>query len=159
MIAGLVVKPLKLIPDDRGFLMELLRSDEPVFEAFGQVYITCCQGGVAKAWHYHRQQTDHFICVGGTALLVLYDCRDNSPTQREVQEFILDAPPCRRADPILVKIPPLVVHGFTALDCGEARIINVPTLPYRYTDPDEFRYPWNSPEIPYTWPAAITRGG
>jgi dTDP-4-dehydrorhamnose 3,5-epimerase len=90
---------------------------------------------------------------------VLYDNRADSPSCGEVQELILDAPPCRRAEPILVKIPPLVLHGFTALDCEEARIINVPTLPYRYTNPDEFRSPWNSPDIPYTWPADVTRGG
>jgi dTDP-4-dehydrorhamnose 3,5-epimerase len=159
MLAGVVVKPLKLIPDDRGFLMELLRADEPIFEAFGQVYITGCQRGVAKAWHYHRQQTDHFVCVGGSALVILYDSRDGSSTHGHVQELILDAPPCRRTDPVLVKIPPLVVHGFTAWDCDEARIINVPTLPYRYSNPDEFRYPWNSPAIPYIWPDGISRGG
>jgi dTDP-4-dehydrorhamnose 3,5-epimerase len=159
MIAGVVIKPLKLLPDDRGFLMELLRSDESVFEAFGQVYITGCKAGIAKGWHYHREQSDHFACVGGTALLVLYDNRAGSPTRGEVQELILDAPPCRQEQPILVKIPPLVLHGFTALDCEEVRIINVPTLPYRYTDPDEFRQPWNSPDIPYTWPAHVTRGG
>jgi dTDP-4-dehydrorhamnose 3,5-epimerase len=159
MIAGVMIKPLKLIPDERGFLMELLRSDEPVFAAFGQVYITGCKAGIAKGWHYHREQSDYFACVEGTALLVLYDNREASPTCGEVQELILDAPPCTRAEPLLVKIPPLVLHGFTALDCAEARIINVPTLPYRYTNPDEFRYPWNSPEIPYTWPANITSGG
>jgi dTDP-4-dehydrorhamnose 3,5-epimerase len=159
MIAGVVIKALKLLPDDRGFLMELLRSDEAVFEAFGQVYITGCKAGVAKGWHYHREQSDHFACVGGTALLVLYDNRADSPTCAQVQELILDAPPCRRADPILVRIPPLVWHGFTALDCEEARIINVPTLPYRATNPDEYRAPWNSPDIPYTWPAHVTRGG
>ncbi len=48
MIAGVVVKPLKLIPDDRGFLMEMLRSDDPIFEGFGQVYITGCKEGVAS---------------------------------------------------------------------------------------------------------------
>jgi len=159
MIAGVMLKPLKLLPDERGFLMEMLRADEPVFEAFGQVYITGCKAGVAKAWHYHREQSDHFVCVTGTALLVLYDGRRDSPTHGEVQELVLDAPPCRRAEPLLVKIPPLVLHGFTALDCDEARIINVPTLPYRYTDPDEFRTPWNSPDVPYTWPAHVTRGG
>jgi dTDP-4-dehydrorhamnose 3,5-epimerase len=159
MIAGVIVKPLKLLPDERGFLMEMLRADDALFEAFGQVYITGCKAGVAKAWHYHRQQSDHFVCVAGTALLVLYDPRQDSPTRGEVQELVLDAPPCRRAAPLLVKIPPLVLHGFTALDCEEARIINVPTLPYRYSDPDEFRYPWNSPEIPYRWPAGVTRGG
>jgi dTDP-4-dehydrorhamnose 3,5-epimerase len=159
MIAGVVIKPLKLIPDDRGFLMELLRADDALFEAFGQVYITGCQAGVAKGWHYHREQSDHFACVEGTALLVLYDHRPDSPTQGEVQELILDAPPCPLAAPILVKIPPLVLHGFTAWACDEARIINVPTRPYRYASPDEFRYAWNSPEIPYTWPAGVMRGG
>ena len=54
---------------------------------------------------------------------------------------------------------PLVVHGFTALTGEEARIVNIPTIPYRYRDPDEFRYPWDSPEIPYRWPAHVTRGG
>jgi dTDP-4-dehydrorhamnose 3,5-epimerase len=159
MIAGVTMKPLTLIPDDRGFLMELLRSDDALFEAFGQVYITGCKSGVAKAWHYHREQSDHFACISGTALLVLYDNRHDSPTKGEVQELILDAPPCSRADPLLVKIPPLVLHGFTAWECDEARIMNVPTLPYRYTDPDEFRYPWNSSTIPYTWPAGVSRGG
>jgi dTDP-4-dehydrorhamnose 3,5-epimerase len=159
MIAGVVIKSLKLLPDERGFLMELLRSDEAVFEAFGQVYITGCKLGVAKGWHYHREQSDHFACVVGTALLVLYDNRADSPTCGTVQEVILDAPPCRRAEPLLVKIPPLVLHGFTALDCEEACIINVPTLPYRYADPDEFRSPWNSPDVPYSWPAHVIRGG
>jgi dTDP-4-dehydrorhamnose 3,5-epimerase len=153
------LKPLTLLPDERGFLMEMLRADEPVFEAFGQVYITGCQAGIVKGWHYHREQSDYFVCVAGTALLVLYDARQASPTYGEVQELMLDAPPCRRAAPLLVKIPPLVCHGFTALDCDEARIVNVPTRPYRYTNPDEFRYPWNSPDIPYTWPAHVTRGG
>jgi dTDP-4-dehydrorhamnose 3,5-epimerase len=154
-----VIKVLTLMPDERGFLMELLRVDEAIFEAFGQVYITGCQAGVAKGWHYHREQSDHFACVAGTALLVLYDHQPDSPTQGEVQELMLDAPPCRRTDPILVKIAPSVLHGFTAWACDEACIMNVPTRPYRYASPDEFRYAWNSPEIPYTWPPGVTHEG
>lgn len=61
MIAGVIIKPLKLIPDDRGFLMEMLRADDPIFERFGQVYITGCKEGVAKAWHYHKEQTDRAL--------------------------------------------------------------------------------------------------
>lgn len=159
MIQGVQVKPLKLIPDERGFLMEMLRSDEPIFEQFGQVYLTGCEKGAVKAWHYHKEQTDHFVCILGKALVVLYDFRETSPTFRRVEEYILEAPPCRSESPILLKIPPFVVHGFTALEREEARIINIPTLPYRYDDPDEFRFPWNSPEIPYTWPADVKRGG
>ncbi len=159
MIHGVQVKSLKVLPDDRGFLMEMLREDEPIFERFGQVYITGCRRGVAKAWHYHRQQTDHFVCVSGTALVVLYDGRQDSPTRGTVQDFTLSSPPAQDPAPLLLKIPPLVVHGFTAIHGEEARIINIPTLPYRHADPDEHRYPWNSPEIPYGWPAEVIRGG
>jgi len=159
MIVGVQIKTLKLLPDERGFLMEMLRSDDPIFEGFGQVYITGCKPGFAKAWHYHKKQTDNFVCVLGKALVVLYDMREGSTTKGAVQEFILEAPPCRNHAPILLKIPPLIVHGFTALDGEEARLINIPTLPYQYNEPDEFRLPWNTDEVPYKWPESVTNGG
>jgi len=37
MIDGAAVKRLKLIADERGRLMEMLRSDEALFSRFGQV--------------------------------------------------------------------------------------------------------------------------
>ena len=154
---GVKIKKLKLLPDDRGFLMEMLRCDDEIFKEFGQVYITGCIRGVAKAWHYHKEQTDNFVCVYGRALVVLCDLREGSPSYGEVNEFVLEAPPFNAN--ILLQIPPLVMHGFTAYDCDDARIINVPTRPYRYKDPDEYRYPWNSEEIPYKWPEHVVRGG
>lgn len=159
LIEGVKTKTLKAIADERGFLMEILRSDDSIFEGFGQIYITGCKEGVAKAWHYHKEQADHFVCVLGKALIVLYDMREGSTSFGEVQELILEAPPCKDTSPILLKIPPLVVHGFTALEGPEARIINIPTLPYRYQNPDEFRYPWNSPAIPYRWSPQVVMGG
>ncbi len=159
VIEGVKTKILKTIPDERGFLMEILRADDSIFEGFGQIYITGCKEGIAKAWHYHKEQTDHFVCVLGKALVVVYDMREGSPSFGEVQEFVLEAPPCKDTSPILLKIPPLVIHGFTVLESPEARIINIPTLPYRYKNPDEFRFPWNSPEIPYRWSPKILMGG
>ncbi len=174
MIHGVSIKQLKVIPDDRGFLMEMLRCDDKLFEKFGQVYMTGCIKGVAKAWHYHREQVDHFVCVSGSALVVLCDWRSNSPTHGRVQEFILKAPAkdedktgsngdivLKNPDSgnILLKIPSLVLHGFTAFECEEARIINIPTIQYNYDNPDEFRLAWNSAEVPYTWPQDVVRGG
>ena len=159
MIRDVQVKTLKVMTDARGFLMEMLRADDSLFEAFGQVYITGCRRGVAKGWHYHREQTDHFICVSGVALVVLYDRREDSPTRGEVQEFVLAAPPSRDPAPLLLKIPPLVLHGFTASGCEEVRIINVPTRMYRYENPDEYRVPWDSRDVPYRWPSEVVRGG
>jgi len=44
MIEGVKVKRLNLIPDERGFLMEILRNDDELFEKFGQVYLTTAEG-------------------------------------------------------------------------------------------------------------------
>ena len=87
MIDGVQVKPLKPIPDERGRVMELLRSDDGIFRKFGQCYMTTAYPGVVKAWHYHKEQTDNFTIVSGTAKFVLYDRRDGSPTKGKIDEL------------------------------------------------------------------------
>jgi dTDP-4-dehydrorhamnose 3,5-epimerase len=145
-IDGVKVRKLRLIPDERGWLMELLRADWEEFEEFGQAYATTCYPGVIKAWHYHKLQTDHFTCVGGMAKVALYDPREDSPTKGMVNEFYLGT-----LNPVLVKIPRLVYHGFTAVGSELATIVNVPTALYNYEQPDEYRVPYDDPSIPYTW--------
>ena len=145
-ISGVKTRGLKLIPDDRGWLMEMLRSDWEEFEKFGQTYVTACYPGVVKAWHYHKHQTDHFICVSGMAKVALYDPRDNSPTKGMVNEFFMGT-----LNPILVKIPNMVYHGFTAIGNEMTIVVNVPTELYKYDKPDEYRVPYDDPSIPYKW--------
>lgn len=159
MIEGVLAKPLDVFPDERGFVMEVLSSEEPIFERFGQVYVTACRRGFAKAWHYHREQVDYFACVAGRALVVVCDLREGSPTRGETQEFVLESPAPAAGAPILVRVPALVVHGLTALDCEEARVLNVSNRPYRREAPDKVRLAWNSPEVPYRWPNHVRDGG
>jgi len=78
MIDGVKTKNLRVIPDERGRLMEILRSDDSLFLNFGQVYVTTTYPGVVKAWHKHEKQTDNVACVQGMIKLVLYDPRENS---------------------------------------------------------------------------------
>ena len=146
MIEGVKVKKLRVIPDERGYLMEMLRSDWEEFEKFGQVYVTATYPGVVKAWHYHKLQTDHFTCISGVAKLALYDAREDSSTKGMVNEFYLGP-----LNPILVKIPHLVYHGFTAVGSEMAMIANFPTVLYNYETPDEYRAPYDDPSIPYDW--------
>jgi len=47
LIGGVQTKPLWVIPDERGCLIEILRDDE-MFEKFGQVYLTAAYPGVVK---------------------------------------------------------------------------------------------------------------
>ncbi|MBI2898742.1 MAG: dTDP-4-dehydrorhamnose 3,5-epimerase family protein [Planctomycetes bacterium] len=146
LIDGVQIKPLKLIPDERGTLAELLRADDALFRKFGQVYFTTVYPGVVKAWHYHKIQYDHFACVHGMIKLGLYDDREKSSTKGVVNEFFLGM-----RHPILVQIPPLVWHGFKGASVEEAVVINVSTEPYVHASPDEYRRPWNDPAIPYDW--------
>ena len=146
MIDGALIKQLRVVPDERGFLMEMLRNDDPFFQRFGQAYITACYPGVVKGWHYHRIQTDHFVCVKGMAKVVLYDSREDSPTHGKVQEVFMG-----ERNPILLRIPSHVMHGFKAVGTETAMIINFPTELYNHNQPDEYRMPWDTPEIPYDW--------
>jgi len=146
MIEGVSVRKLRLIPDERGFLMEMFRSDWDEFEKFGQTYITAVNPGAVKAWHYHKIQTDHFICVAGMAKVVLYDAREGSPTHGEINEFFMGT-----LNPILLKIPPFVYHGFKGISQEMTLIVNVPTELYNYATPDEYRLPAHTDDIPYDW--------
>ena len=146
MIDGVIIKKLRVIPDERGRLMEMLRSDDPFFESFGQAYLTTAWPGVTKAWHYHKLQVDHFTVVHGMAKVVLYDDREGSKTRGEINEFFMGVD-----NPILLRIPNGVYHGFKNIGTDECIIVNTPNRKYIYDSPDEFRLPANAKEIPYDW--------
>lgn len=146
MIDGVKIKKLNIIPDDRGRLMEIMRCDEPLFQKFGQVYLTTNYPGVVKAWHYHKKQTDMICCIWGMVKTVLYDAREGSPTRQEIQEIYLGD-----HNQLLLSIPPGVYHGWKCISPEESLIISIPTEPYSYQEPDEFRLPPDSPDIPYDW--------
>ena len=146
MIDGVKTKKLKVNPDERGRLMEILRSDDDIFEKFGQVYLTTAYPGVTKAWHYHEKQRDNFAVVKGMMKVVLYDPRNDSPTRGEINEFFLG-----EHNPLLLSIPPNVVHGFKCIGESEALVINVPTETYNPDHPDELRTPAHDKSIPYDW--------
>ncbi len=148
MIKDVKIKKLKLIPDYRGRLMEILRNDDPLFKKFGQAYMTSIKPNIVKAWHYHKKQTDNLTCVNGKLRVGLYDARKNSPTKGKTQEIILDS-----NNPLLVQIPPGIYHGWENMEDEEAIVISLPDLPYNYENPDEFRVdPFNN-DIPLKWKA------
>ena len=75
MIQGVEVKQLARYADERGFLMEIMRSDDPIFTKFGQCYVSMNYPGVVRAWHYHQKQADFFVVVKGMIKVGLYYMR------------------------------------------------------------------------------------
>lgn len=146
MIEGVVIKKLTPHPDERGCLTEILRSDDEIFEGFGQVYISTNYPGVIRAWHYHKKQDDFWAVVKGMVKAVMYDSRADSPTRGEVQEVFLG-----EQNMVLLKIPVGVIHGYKTIGDGPSLLMNLPTRPYIAADPDEYRLPYDTEEIPYDW--------
>jgi dTDP-4-dehydrorhamnose 3,5-epimerase len=146
MIDGVKIKKLKVIPDERGRLMEILRRDDELFQNFGQAYATTTYPGVVKAWHKHEKQTDNIACVAGLIKMALYDARPDSPTFKEVNEFYLGV-----HNPLLIQVPAGVYHGWMCVSQEEAIIVNLPTETYNYERPDEQRLDPHTSDIPYDW--------
>ncbi len=146
MIDGVQVKQLKRRADERGYLMEMLRSDDDVFTQFGQSYVSLNYPGVIRAWHYHQKQDDLWVCVKGTIKAALYDGREGSSTRGEVNEFFMGD-----SNPILLKIPVGVMHGYKTIGDEPSLLVNFPTQPYSPDHPDELREPYDTDKIPYDW--------
>lgn len=145
-IDGLKLKPLRVVPDERGWLMEILRADDAgLFTRFGQVYVSATYPGVVKGWHAHRTQVDNIACVAGMIKLVAVDTRPGSPTEGLVNEFFVGS-----RNPMLVQVPSLVYHGWKCIGDEVALVVNTPTEPYNRQDPDELRLDPHG-TLPYDW--------
>ncbi|MBN1484049.1 MAG: dTDP-4-dehydrorhamnose 3,5-epimerase family protein [Chloroflexia bacterium] len=144
MIEGVLVHPLRQIPDERGKVMHMLRCDEPHFERFGEIYFSLVYPGVVKGWHLHREMTLNYAVVVGTIKLVLYDDREGSPSRGEIVELFVG-----ESNYVLVKIPPGIWNGFKGVGTQPALVANCATLPH---DPAEIVRldPFDNP-IPYDW--------
>ena len=149
MISGVMIKKLVRHPDERGYFEELIRQTDDFFsEGFGQLSHSYMVAGVVKAWHVHKTQVDWWFCAIGKIKMAVYDLRKDSPTYKELNEFILGDTP----DNIIVKIPPGVAHGMKVIE-GPCHFVYATSRTY---DPaEEGRVPYNDPEIGYDWVQGI----
>ena len=144
MIDGVIVTPLKRIMDERGGVYHFLKRTDDHFTEFGEVYFSCGYPGVVKAWHIHKDMTLNNVCVVGMIKLVIYDCRENSPTHGEVMEIFMG-----EQNYVSVQIPPRLANGYKAYGDKMAILSNCASMPH---DKQELIYidPFDN-DIPYTW--------
>ena len=144
MIQGVLITPLKQIPDERGKVMHMLRADDPHFERFGEIYFSMVNQGVVKGWHLHERMTINYAVPVGAIKLVLFDDRDGSATRGELQEIFLG-----EGNYALVTVPPKIWNGFKGIAAPYSVVANCATIPH---DPAEItRMDPFSPKIKYDW--------
>ena len=144
MIDGVLVIPLKRIPDERGTVLHMLKRTDPHFIEFGEIYFSTIYPGIVKGWHKHAEMTLNYACVHGRIKLVLFDDRSGSATKGEIMEIFLG--PDNHS---LVQIPPGVWNGFKGLGSETAIVANCSTHPH---DPSRsIRLDPFDNDIPYDW--------
>lgn len=144
MIAGVRIKPLRQIPDERGKIMHMLRCDDPDFDRFGEIYFSVVNPGAIKAWHRHSEMALNYAVVSGMIKLVLFDDREGSTTRGQLQEIFTGVDAYS-----LVHVPVGVWNGFKGIGTTPAIVANCATIPHR---PDEIeRMNPFSETIPYDW--------
>jgi dTDP-4-dehydrorhamnose 3,5-epimerase len=144
MIEGVLVTPLRIIPDERGRIMHMLRSDAPHYRQFGEIYFSLVYPGVIKGWHLHKEMTLNYAVPVGTMKLVLFDDREGSSTRGQLMELFVG-----EGNYSLVTVPPRVWNGFKGIGTAPSLVANCATMPH---DPDEIeRMDPFTERIPYDW--------
>ena len=144
MIHDVKITTLKIISDNRGKVMHMLRSDNSIFKSFGEIYFSTIYHNSIKGWHLHREATLNYACIKGNVKLVLFDDRDSSPTRGVCHELILSP-----ENYFLVTVPPNIWNGFKGLDKSESIIANCLTLPHN--EKEMVRKEPNDKKFNYNW--------
>jgi dTDP-4-dehydrorhamnose 3,5-epimerase len=146
-IAGVSVREVRHVPRDHGVITEIFRPEwDPTGKPVIHIYQSRLFAGALGAWSCHERTTDRLFVSQGHVKIVLYDARDGSNTKGVVMELHAgDVNPC------LVVVPPGICHGMQCLGSGDALVLNCPTEAYSYNDPDHYRLPYDTAEIPYAW--------
>lgn len=126
MINGVIIKKINKNEDPRGWLAEFWRGDEmdycPVMS-----YVSLTKPGIVRGPHEHKYQSDAFVFMGpGGFEIHLWDNRTDSGTNGEYLK--LEA---GENNPLLVIVPPGVVHGYKCVSRTDGWCINLPDKLYR----------------------------
>ena len=133
---GVLTRPLSPILDGRGEVTELWSQPWDGVLAPAHVYQSATDVGVTKCWHLHERHTDQFTVTRGKLQVTLVDIRPDSPTFGHVNPIFLGS-----QRPRLIKIPPMVMHGWKALTQPEVIVVNLQS--HVYDAADEFKFAWD----------------
>jgi dTDP-4-dehydrorhamnose 3,5-epimerase len=144
-IKGVVLYNLESYKDERGHLTEVWRTDENEFGNENNLkpptmcYISQTLSGVARGPHEHERQTDRFAFIDGIFDLYLWENREGNDHYNERFIYSVGAD-----SPMLVEIPPGVVHAYKNVGPDSAFVLNLPNKLYggllKMDEVDEIRW-------------------
>ncbi len=126
-IPGVVITPLQRLSDERGWLAECFRQDQIDKEIHPvMAYVSVTVPGKARGPHEHLAQTDYFCFTESSSFkLSLWDNRKTFPSYGTKQQLIVGG-----EHPVIVIIPPGVVHAYKNVGTKEGLVLNFPNRLY-----------------------------
>jgi dTDP-4-dehydrorhamnose 3,5-epimerase len=151
-IAGVVAREVLHVPRDHGVITEMFRPEwDPTGHPVVHIYQSRLYPGAIGAWSCHAKAIDRLFANQGHLKVVLFDGREESATFGRIVEMHVGD-----ARPTFLVLPTGVWHGLQNLGPGDALVINLPTRAYDYEDPDHWRLPYDTDQIPYRWYASAS---
>ena len=148
-LEGVVTREVLHVPRDHGIITETFRPEwDPTGLPIVHVYQARLFPGAIGAWSCHMKSVDRLFVNQGHLKVVLYDGREESPTHGMLKEYHVGD-----ARPTFIVLPTGIWHGLQNLGANDALVLNFPTMAYDYADPDHWRLPMDSDQIPYHWGA------
>ena len=145
LIHGVQIRPAVTQSDERGTLCEILNPQWGFHpDPITYVYQFTIRPGMTKGWHVHHLHDDRIYVSQGSVKVVLYDVRPESPTYCRVNEIYRDE--YHRG---IMVVPAYVFHAHQNIGSHDALMISMPTRPYDHADPDVYRLPLDTDQIPY----------
>ena len=145
-IEGVAIREVRNVPKRDGLLTEVFRREWLAGEdaVVDQVFQVRLEPAGVSAWHTHAHTTDRLFVTEGLMRIVLYDARSRSRTHGRVTELRFGL-----ARPALVVVPPGVWHGIQNLASAPSVVLNLVDRAYDYEDPDHWRLPADTDQIPF----------
>ena len=150
-IPGAVLIEPTVIPDPRGFFLEVFKASEyaqaGIPTEFVQENHSASTRGVLRGLHYQRapkSQGKLMRALSGTIFDVIVDMRAGSPTCGKWISAELSA-----ENRHMLYVPPWCAHGFCVVS-ARAEIVYLVTQ--EYSPQDEGGLAWNDPYLGISWP-------
>jgi dTDP-4-dehydrorhamnose 3,5-epimerase len=139
VIEGIEPIPLRRFEDERGWFMEI-RRDSRLPKRVVQTNLSYSRKGVIRGLHYHeRGQDDLFVCLQGTARVVVLDRASGETFTEDIGDDNM----------VGIYIPGQHAHGFEALT--DLLFCYHVTAEYDAADPDEYEIPWHDDRVRHLW--------
>jgi dTDP-4-dehydrorhamnose 3,5-epimerase len=122
--AGLLLTPLRRLPNDKGDIVHGMRLGDPGHQPVGEAYFTHILPGMTKGWKQHRCMTLNLLVAAGEVAFHIHD--ESSRTGCSIH--------IGPKQPARLTVPPGLWVAFSCAGDAPGVVLNLASQPH---DPDE----------------------